>query len=168
MLKNTLGWTGRPGEDRILIFSPEIAKYRKLLCVKLLFRCKLSKTDSQSPFWLFSRGGRPLLQGVEPSTPRQFLPWGGGEWWEWGSSGEWRELGYQRRKAGEGVTVGSGRRTVNNGEWWWERVYLRWVAGEELPVEVTGGGYQCGVAGEGLPAGSDGKEVTSREGWERG
>ena len=35
---------------------PENVKYRKLLCVKLLFSCKLSKTDPLSHFGIFPEG----------------------------------------------------------------------------------------------------------------
>ena len=62
-----------PGGSNFDIF-PENVKYRKLLCVKLLFSWKLPKTDPQAPFWHFSRGGRPLLQGGRTPNPRQFLP----------------------------------------------------------------------------------------------
>ena len=58
-------------EGRNLIFFPENVKYRKLLCDKLLFSCKLSKPDPSPILALFQRG-RPLLQGVE--SPVNFYP----------------------------------------------------------------------------------------------
>ena len=61
---------------RILIFYPEIVKYRNLLCVKLLFSCKLSKTDPQSHFGTFPKGVDHCSRGVEPPTPIKFYPSG--------------------------------------------------------------------------------------------
>ena len=51
---------------RILTFFPVNLKYWEYLCVKLLFRCKLSRTAPPAPFWHFSRGGWPWLQEIEP------------------------------------------------------------------------------------------------------
>ena len=60
-----------PGE-RILIFSPDIVKYRKLLCVKLLFSCKLSKTDLQPHFGTFPEGSTTAPGGRIPNPPSIF------------------------------------------------------------------------------------------------
>ena len=61
-----------------LIFSPKNVKYRKLLWVKLLFSCELSKSDP-SPYFeiLFQMGSTTALGGRNPPTPlpRQFSPW---------------------------------------------------------------------------------------------
>ena len=51
---------------RILIFFPEIIKYRNLLCVKLLFSCKLSKTASSPILALFQRGSTTAPGGSNP------------------------------------------------------------------------------------------------------
>ena len=54
----------------ILTFFPENIKYWELLCVKLLFRCKLSKTAPQPHFGTFPEG---VDHGSRGSNPRQIL-----------------------------------------------------------------------------------------------
>ena len=64
---------GQFPEGRILIFFPENVKYRKLLCVKLLFSGKLSKTDPQPHFGTFLEEVDHCSRGSNPN-PRQFYP----------------------------------------------------------------------------------------------
>ena len=59
---------------RILIFFPKIVKYWKLLCVKLLFSCKLSKTDPQPYFGTFPEGVDHCSRGSNPQPPVNFYP----------------------------------------------------------------------------------------------
>ena len=66
-------------EGRNLIFFLEIVKYRKWLCVKLLFSCKLSKTNPPAPapiLALFQRGSTTVKGGSNPNPPSIFtLQW---------------------------------------------------------------------------------------------
>ena len=62
------------------ITIPENVKYQKFLCIKLLFKCKLSKTDSQSHFGTFFRKSRPYFRGGgdpthNPNPQLNLTPW---------------------------------------------------------------------------------------------
>ena len=65
------GGSNFPRGSNFDIFPGKCTYQKLLLCAKLLFSCKLSKTDPQPLLALFQRG-RPLLQEVKPPTPINF------------------------------------------------------------------------------------------------